>query len=65
MSPDPYLFIYLAASGLSCSMRDLSLRHTGFSLVVALRLSSCGMWALARSGLVALRHVGSYSPARD
>ena len=44
-----YLFIYLAASGLSCGMRDLllchagsSLGHVGFSLVAACRLSSCG-----------------------
>ena len=48
------LFIYLAASGLSCRTRDLccgmrglSLRRAGFSLVVArglqsARLSSCG-----------------------
>ena len=30
-----YLFIYLAASGLSCGTRDLPLRRTGFSLFVA------------------------------
>ena len=55
-----YLFNYVAVLGLSCStqdlrcsMRDLSLRHAGsslwhvgFSLVVARRLSSCGMWGL-------------------
>ena len=41
------LFIYLAASGLSCTMRDLccgmwdvSLQHAGFSLVVACGLQS-------------------------
>ena len=32
-----YLFIYLAAWGLSCSMGDGSWQHTGFSLVVACR----------------------------
>ena len=35
------LFIFLAVSGLSCSMQDLSMHHAGFSLVVALGLSSC------------------------
>ena len=40
-----YLFIYLAALGLSCGMRDLSLRRVGFSLVVARRLSSCSVQA--------------------
>ena len=41
-----YLFIYLflAESGLSCSTRALSLRCVG-SVVAALGLSSCGMWA--------------------
>ena len=54
-----YLFIYcLAASGLSCSTQDLSLRRagsslqcTGFSLVVVRGLQS--MWALQ------LQHAGS------
>ena len=43
-----YLFIYLfmAASGLSCGAGDLSLWYTGFSLVVACGLSSCGTWAI-------------------
>ena len=37
----------MAASGLSCSTRDLSLWHAGFCLVVACRfsLSSCGAQA--------------------
>ena len=42
----------MAASGLSCGMRDLLLQHVGsllrcasFSLVVARGLSSCGAWA--------------------
>ena len=57
-----YLFIYLflATLGLSCGMQDLLLLRagsllqcTGFSLVVAHELSSCG------AGLVALWHVGS------
>ena len=40
-----YVFIYLfwAALGLSCSMQDLSLWRTGFSLVVVHGLSSCGV----------------------
>ena len=33
-----HLFIYLAASGLSCGKQDLSLRRAGFSLVVVLGL---------------------------
>ena len=38
------IFIYLAALGLSCSMRDLQLRHVG-SLVVACELLvvACGI----------------------
>ena len=43
------IFIYLATSGLSRNMQDLSLQragsllqHMGFSLVVAPELSSCG-----------------------
>ena len=40
-----YLFIYLAVPGLSCGMRDLLLRHAGFSLVVVWRLQ--GAWALS------------------
>ena len=41
-----YLFVclFLAASGLSCGTWALSLRRTGFSLVVACRLQST--WAL-------------------
>ena len=34
--------LFLAALGLSCSRQDLSLRHEGFSLAVALGFSSCG-----------------------
>ena len=30
-----YFILFLAALGLSCSTQDLSLRHVGFSLVVA------------------------------
>ena len=38
-----FLFIYLlTASGLSCSMWDLSLQRAGFSLVVAHGLQSTG-----------------------
>ena len=37
-------FIYLAASGLSCIVRDLLLQCMD-SLVVMLRLRSCGVWA--------------------
>ena len=54
-TPDVFfkIFIYfLAASGLSCGTRDLSLRRVGswlqcvgFSLVVARRLISCGVQA--------------------
>ena len=48
-----YLLLFLAALGLSCSMRDLLLQRAGcllqcvgFSLVVVHRLSSCGVKAL-------------------
>ena len=47
--PASYLFFkefvydYLAASGLSCSMQDLSLGST-YSLVVTFSLSSCDAW---------------------
>ena len=45
----------LAVSDLSCSMQDLSLWQTGFSLAAEhCRLSSCG-----GMGLVAPRHMGS------
>ena len=47
------IFIYLAVSGLSCGMRDLSLWQAG-SVVAAPGLSSCGAWALECIGLVAL-----------
>lgn len=40
-----YLFIYLAASGLGCSMWDLLLQHLD-SLVMTHRLSSYGTWTL-------------------
>ena len=46
------IYLFLAALGLSCSMRDLLLwrvdsllRCAGFSLVVARGLCSCGTWA--------------------
>ena len=59
-----YLFLFLAASGLCCGMQDLSLRRTGFSLVVARGLQ--GVWALYLwhvgsrvHGLCSLQHVGS------
>ena len=65
-----YLFslFFLAASVLSCSMWDLSLWCTGFSLVVAcgFSLSSCCAWAPGHVGSVvcsvwalSLRHVSS------
>ena len=51
-----YLFIYLAASGLSCGMqdlccgmRDLLLRRLGFSLVVAQALENVGSVVAARA----------------
>ena len=52
-----YMFVYLAASGLSCGMRELSLRHTGSRVV------SCGLW----STQAWLRHSmwDFSSPARD
>ena len=50
--------IYLAASGLSCSMRGLLLRCLG-SLVVACRLQSAWAQQLWHAGLVAPWHVGS------
>ena len=43
-----YLCIYLAASGLGCGMRDLLLRHIGFSLVVAHGLWNTGSVVVAR-----------------
>ena len=36
------IYLFLAVSSLSCSMQDLSLQPTGFSLVRC-RLSSCGV----------------------
>ena len=57
-----YLFLFLAASGLRRSMRDIllqrvgsSLWHAGFSLVVAcgFSLSSCGTRAAEHVGSVA------------
>ena len=48
-----FIYLFMAALGLSCSMQDLSLRHagswlqcTGFSLVAVHGLSSCGALAL-------------------
>ena len=48
-----FIYLFLAALGLSCGTRDLSLQRvgyslwrTGFSLVVACRLISCSTWAL-------------------
>ena len=52
-----YLFIYfifLAALGLSCGTRDLSLRRVGSR---ACGLCSCGTWALKLCCI--LQHVGS------
>ena len=46
------MFIYLAVSGLSCSMQDLSLWCTEFSLFMALGLSrpsACGIPVFRRS----------------
>ena len=68
-----YLFIYVAASGLSCSMRDLccgmrglslqragsSLWHAGFSPVMARGLQSARSQWLRHVGLVAPQHVAS------
>ena len=74
-SPNPVsvgfcVFIYLAASGLSCGMWDLScgmwdlLLHcagsslwcAGFSLVVVSGLSSCSAWAPEHAGSVVAAH---------
>ena len=51
-----YLFIYLAALGLSCGA--WAPEHAG-SVVAARGLSSCGVRALEHAGLVAPWHVGS------
>ena len=60
-----YLFIFLAASCLSCNMQDLSLRHAGSFVVarglfVVVRgfLSSCGMQVFS-SLVVACRLQGA------
>ena len=39
------IYLFLAALGLSCGTWDLLLWRTGFSLVVAFRVSSCGLQA--------------------
>ena len=52
-----HLIIYLAASGLSCVMRDLSWWHSGSE---AHRLSKL-WWA----GLIVLQRMGSQPPTRD
>ena len=61
-----YLFIYLAGSNLSCSMRDL---HCIMSdLLLCCRLSNSGtqapeyMGSVVLSRLNALEYVGSYPP---
>ena len=48
-----HFFFFLAASGLSCIMRDLLLWHVGFSLQLWHGLSSCDVLALQ------LWHMGS------
>ena len=53
-----YLFIYLAALGLSCGTRDLDHVMQDLSLSCGL-LSSCGAWAPEHVGLVASQPVGS------
>ena len=40
-----FMYLFLAASALSCSMQCLLLQSAGFSLFVARRLSNCGAWA--------------------
>ena len=52
-------FLSLAASGLSCSMREFLLLRASSVVVAARGLSSCGTRALESAGLVALQHVGS------
>ena len=49
-----YLFVYLflAASGLSCGTRDLSLQHAGSFVAACGLLSSCGEQATERTGSV-------------
>ena len=67
-----HLFIYLAASGLSCgtwdlrcSMRDLSLRHAAFSLAVA-QAPACSGSVDAAHGLSCPAACGiPVSPTRD
>ena len=49
------IYLFLAASGLSCGTRDLSLWRTGFSLVVV-----CGIIVAARGLIVAARGLSSY-----
>ena len=60
--PDFSFFLsFVAVSGLSCSVRDLSLQCTGFSLVVACGFFPLQLWR-ARSrvrGLCSLLHAGS------
>ena len=61
------IHIYLAASVLSCSMQDLhciigDLRCGADSLVLGCGLLSMWVQCLRHSGLVALRHMGSYFP---
>ena len=53
------LFIYLAASGLSCSTWDLSLRRSGFSLVVAPGLQSTQAQQLQHAASLVIVHAGS------
>ena len=64
-----FKIIYSAALGLSRGTWDLllqhagsSLLHSGFSLVEACGLSSCGARALERMGLVSPQHVGILVP---
>ena len=45
-------FFNLAASGLSCSTRDLSLQHAGFSIVVTRMFQST--WAFQQVGSAAV-----------
>ena len=54
------IFIYLAASGLSCGVQALSLRCIG-SLVVALRLQSMGS-IVAAHGLSCCVACGTFVP---
>ena len=53
-----YLFIYLAASSLSCGVQDLSSQSTN-SLVVACRLWKVWAQQLQRGCLVAPKHMGT------